>query len=34
MMCLSFDHRIIDGASADGFMKRLVESLTALGNAK
>lgn len=34
MMCLSFDHRIIDGASADGFMKRVVESLTALGNAK
>lgn len=34
MMCLSFDHRIIDGASADGFMKRVVEALTALGNAK
>ena len=34
MMCLSFDHRIIDGASADGFMKRVVDALAALGEAK
>ncbi|MCA9563020.1 MAG: 2-oxo acid dehydrogenase subunit E2 [Myxococcales bacterium] len=27
MMCLSFDHRVIDGASADGFMKVFVDSI-------
>jgi 2-oxoglutarate dehydrogenase E2 component (dihydrolipoamide succinyltransferase) len=26
-LCLTFDHRIIDGATADGFMKKVVETL-------
>lgn len=27
MMCLTFDHRVIDGATADGFMKQVTDTL-------
>jgi 2-oxoisovalerate dehydrogenase E2 component (dihydrolipoyl transacylase) len=30
-LCLSFDHRILDGAQAGGFLRSVVERLEAYG---